>query len=886
MMLCVFGGYISYTLSASNEEDVLHSQYTNSARQLQFTILDDVNSKISILRTLVAVVTINCNDASKWPNCAVPMKNFLNYADPMVETTKSRTIQYAPLVLPEEVDSFEDFAYDFYEASGYSELGVSSIGRGIHAVNATSGERYHCTVPVPGVVYDVLFPIFETGALDLNLNAIMYNVYSEEKSAVAIEAMLDCTYAAINAGELSALDIGNTCSSITDVIKLTQDNEFNPGVVLRYPIIVPTNSSNSSSPLKLVGLVAMVHNWNTALTRSTCDSELRVVVSNQNGAWSFSLECQTAVYLQEGNKHNSAYSSMGRTFPLPPFKGGVSYQVSIYPTRSLVEEFRSNGPVYVCVITVAVILLTSAVFMSYDHFVRGEVRKKEEAKTNFVRFISHEMRSPMNTVSLGLKLLYDQLCHVMSMYPTPPGIFENDDGTPPSLEVAIPANVIQEWKELVSAIEDGSDAAVDVLNSLINYDNIAAGVVLVKTTQLNLWQLVQHCVEQHEMEAIELDVSLRLDMAITRANVGGSKRKYLANLLCMGDETKLNTVVKNFISNSLKYTPPGGAILVTVDWKEAGLPYVASVEKDMLRAGSIVIRFIDNGVGMKIETLQHLFRDDEHIRIKSDHSGQGTGLGLRISKAIVEMHGGLISGKSDGTDRGCVFTVELPVQVHKNMRDLSLLEQEEDAPFDIEDIPCEECLSPSALTLSSFETNNIRTSQLAAAIDILHDSANGDSAGPHSAHQPRISTYEVCKAVEYEDLSSTRRQRVLVVDDVAVCRKVLIKTLVRSGYECYEAYDGQDCLDQYNRLIAINKPVDLVLMDYEMPRMNGPSAAQILREGGCMVPIIGVTGNVLLKDKENFLSHGASAVLFKPLALDHLKTTIVDLNGKSKGNEI
>jgi DNA-binding response OmpR family regulator len=67
-------------------------------------------------------------------------------------------------------------------------------------------------------------------------------------------------------------------------------------------------------------------------------------------------------------------------------------------------------------------------------------------------------------------------------------------------------------------------------------------------------------------------------------------------------------------------------------------------------------------------------------------------------------------------------------------------------------------------------------------------------------------------------------------------------------------------------------------MDYEMPRMNGPTAASVLRDMGCKVPVIGITGNVLAEDKEFFKSHGVVEVLTKPLTLSQLENTINELN--------
>jgi CheY-like chemotaxis protein len=143
-------------------------------------------------------------------------------------------------------------------------------------------------------------------------------------------------------------------------------------------------------------------------------------------------------------------------------------------------------------------------------------------------------------------------------------------------------------------------------------------------------------------------------------------------------------------------------------------------------------------------------------------------------------------------------------------------------------------------------------------------------------------------------------RRVLLVDDVASNVKMAARILQRSGVvECATAEDGQVALDTYIAArawaqqeadLALRQqraeeggepgiesnipdpiePFDAILMDFEMPVMNGPTATARLRALGCTAPIIGITGNVLPADVEFFLQSGADAVLPKPLRLPDL----------------
>jgi len=122
--------------------------------------------------------------------------------------------------------------------------------------------------------------------------------------------------------------------------------------------------------------------------------------------------------------------------------------------------------------------------------------------------------------------------------------------------------------------------------------------------------------------------------------------------------------------------------------------------------------------------------------------------------------------------------------------------------------------------------------------------------------------------------SSNVVRSVLVVDDSGPSRKVLCRLLRNAGYTCYEAADGEDCVAKMTQFRQDGQAIDMVFMDFEMPKMNGPDATQALRDMGVTIPIIGVTGNVLRADKEYFLNHGANAVLHKPLSIEQLKAEI------------
>jgi hypothetical protein len=154
----------------------------------------------------------------------------------------------ATMITPAEIRAYEDFAYDFYDSNGYPGLGISSFGKGIAALNKTTGDRFHDTLGLQHGRRDILVPILLSGNLESNLPSLMYNLYSDETRAMNIDNIMDC----FEVNE-SSVD----CISVTDNIFLVQDTVFRPAVLVGYPIAPLYNKT------LLTGLTQAVYNWDT-----------------------------------------------------------------------------------------------------------------------------------------------------------------------------------------------------------------------------------------------------------------------------------------------------------------------------------------------------------------------------------------------------------------------------------------------------------------------------------------------------------------------------------------------------------------------------------------------------------------------------------------------
>lgn len=236
-----------------------------------------------------------------------------------------------------------------------------------------------------------------------------------------------------------------------------------------------------------------------------------------------------------------------------------------------------------------------------------------------------------------------------------------------------------------------------------------------------------------------------------------------------------------------------------------------------IRSGSLILSVRDTGAGLSKENQTQLFQEGMQFNANQLQAGQGSGLGLWISKEVVQLHHGSLTATSEGENCGCVFIMELPfVMMDESVTNISLNTKEDEA---------------------------IRNTCLISPVNAL-----------------------------------TFIRNILVVDDSSLNRKMVCRLLRIAGYTCLEANDGQDCVDYIARSVAgMQDPIHLILMDYEMPRMNGPTATSVLHNLGYSIPIIGITGNVLHADKQTFLDHGAIKVLNKPLTLCQLETTMAEV---------
>lgn len=215
-----------------------------------------------------------------------------------------------------------------------------------------------------------------------------------------------------------------------------------------------------------------------------------------------------------------------------------------------------------------IIMVISLVFFIYDYSMQREFRAKQGAldvKRKFVRFISHEIRTPLNTVVLGLALFQRELQSAVEMAAaTALGDGGTNDDKHPELMAA--------WVTLTEDILESAQGAIAVLNDMLNYDKIEIGMLSLDVSELCILQLLRYSVSPFELQAKQCGIRLELQLpnwvqeaqqVLEKRSVlqlpGGNHR--VARVL--GDSVRLSQVMRNLVSNALKFTPEGGSAIVT-----------------------------------------------------------------------------------------------------------------------------------------------------------------------------------------------------------------------------------------------------------------------------------------------------------------------------------
>jgi PAS domain S-box-containing protein len=224
------------------------------------------------------------------------------------------------------------------------------------------------------------------------------------------------------------------------------------------------------------------------------------------------------------------------------------------------------------------------------------------AKDQFLAVLSHELRTPLTPVMTLVQMIED--------------------------DPALPAQV----HEHLVTIRRNVELEVKLIDDLLDLTRVTRGKLLLHFEPLDIHDKLRHIVQICESDIRAKELHLLMQLNASNARV-------------LGDPARLQQILWNLLKNSVKFTDPGGRIVVRTE------------ERD----GQVKIAVQDDGIGIDGEALPKIFNAFEQGNGQITQQFGGLGLGLTISKALVDMHGGKITAHSDGRGKGCTFEVSLPI---------------------------------------------------------------------------------------------------------------------------------------------------------------------------------------------------------------------------------
>ncbi len=507
------------------------------------------------------------------------------------------------------------------------------------------------------------------------------------------------------------------------------------------------------------------------------------------------------------------------------------------------------------------------------------------AKTTFLNNMSHDIRTPMNAI-IGFTAL-----------------------------AATHADNREQVLDYLSKISVSGQHLLSLINDVLDMSRIESGKMTIEETEVHLPTMI------HDLRTI------------IQANISAKQLEFFVdtqdvyNEDIVTDKLRLNQVLLNILSNAIKFTPNGGVISFRV------------IEKPVAAKGSTSFEFRikDNGIGMSEEFQKKIFEAFSRERTSTVSGIQGTGLGMTITKSIVDMMGGTIRVNS-AEGKGSEFIVNIPCRISETPTRFERLPELNGLRALVADDDTNSCLSVCSMlrkiglrpdwTISGKEAvvrakealehadefkvyiidwmmpdmNGIETVRrirkvigdsvpiiILTAYDWSDIEKEAREAGVTAfcskplflselrnvlAEPFRISPKE--QEEEQEKPADFTGKRVLLAEDNEMNQLIAVAILEQVGFSVEIANDGTEAVEKMNGAPA--GYYDIVLMDIQMPRMDGYEAAKRIRAledpAKAGIPIVAVTANAFEEDRKTVLKSGMNGHLSKPYDISAIMETL------------
>ena len=422
-----------------------------------------------------------------------------------------------------------------------------------------------------------------------------------------------------------------------------------------------------------------------------------------------------------------------------------------------------------------------------------KLQELDRIKTNFFTNVSHEFRTPLTLIMGPARQILEQADN-------------------------------KKIKEEAGIILRNASKLNNLANQILDLSIIEAGRMKLKASPQNLIHITKHIVSsfQYWAETKKIKLSFNPD-----------KEK----LILFADRDKIEKILSNLLSNAIKFTPDGGSINIKITTEFLFNTRFNKGEENLEYAEILVS---DSGIGIPESYINNIF--DKFYQVETDFSRgfEGTGIGLALTKELVELHKGEISVKSI-SGRGSVFKILLPLGKNHLLPEEIVGEKiVEENYLDDEELPKDLIFNVGK---SVRNKKDPESEERMKSTDLTSGSLNG------------------------------RKPLLLIIEDNYDVRKYIIDIL-DNYYNITEAFDGITGLSK-----AFEKIPDLIISDIMMPKMDGIQLCQKLKSDTrtSHIPLILLTARNAVTDKLEGLETGADDYIMKPFEASELKARIKNL---------
>ncbi len=500
----------------------------------------------------------------------------------------------------------------------------------------------------------------------------------------------------------------------------------------------------------------------------------------------------------------------------------------------------------------------------------AKLREVDRLKDEFVSTVSHELRTPLTSIRGSVQLVLDE-----------PGSVPDP-----------------EHQQLLQIALNNCERLVRIINDILDVAKIESGNVTLNRKACQVADLVRTSIQVVEGPARGAQVTLSASLPAKLPPV-------------LVDSDRIVQALVNLLSNAVKFAPPNSTVTVG-----------ATVDE-----GVVKITVADQGDGIAPENLARLFRKFQQVDASSSRRRGGTGLGLVITKTLVELHGGRIWVNSE-PKKGTTFTFTLPVAPAESAVALAPVAANKDGSarlavrrvLVVDDDDDFRAVMRKQLTRAGYVVLDARDGASALhvartthpdviTVDLMMPGLDGWSfierlrEEPLLAHIPVVvvsgapeagagrlpSEIPVVPKGEGQDrilrevgqaLGSRRGATIVVAEDDDDLRGVLAASLARGGHRVIQARDGGEALAAIDR-----QRVDLVVLDLWMPNVDGFEVLERIRSAGdATIPVVVVSGGDRAASEVRALGLGANIFLTKPVDAAALTEEVTRLLTQAAGS--